>query len=226
MVAGAVMVAAAGSVGGCASAPPPPPPEPVLDVEQASLRAIGATQLEAPARIIFDWEAREPGRRFRGRGVARVEPRYRARLDLFRESLETVARAALVEGELRVAQDVSEDILPPPRLLWAAIGVVRPGTGYALLGAERLEEGGVRIRYGYPGDEELRYTVQGDRLRRVALLRGDDVVETVELDVDPASRFPSSAVYRHLGDFRELRIERDSVELVEPFPPDIWSPGR
>lgn len=223
---GAVATVVAVGVAGCASAPPAAPPEPVVDVEQASLRAVSATQLEAPARIIFDWQSQEPGRRFEGRGVARVEPRYHARLDLFRESLETVVRAALVEGDLRMAADVSDDILPPPRLLWAAIGVVRPGTGYALLGAERVDDDGLTIRYGYPGDEELRYTLEGQRLRRVELLRGSDVVETVELEVDPESRFPRSAVYRHLADFRELRLERDSLELVEPFPPDIWNPGR
>lgn len=223
----AAFAAAVGGLSGCSSPPLPPPPGPELDIEQTSLRAITATRLRAPARIIFDWQAREgTGRRFEGRGVARVEPRYNARLDLFREpNLETVARAALVEGELRVAADVSEDILPPPRLLWAALGVVRPGTGYALLGAEQVDEGGLRIRYGYMGDEELRYTLVGERLRRVELLRGDDVVETVELEVDPDGGFPTSAVYRHLADFRELRIERDSVELVEPFPPDIWNPG-
>lgn len=209
---------------GCGSPPPPPPPP--IDAGQAALRAERTTVLREPARVIFDWSAQEPGARFQGRGVARLEPTYKARLDLFLPGGETIARAALVDDDLRIPPGVPDGLIPPARLLWGAVGVVRPGSGSALLGARSVEGGRIQLRYGFPGGEEIRYLLRGGALERVELLRGEDVVETVELSLDEASRYPREAVYRNLPDFRELRITRDSWEPVEGFPADIWDPGR
>ena len=52
-------------------------------VRELETEAVRATAPSAPLHILFDWTAREPDARFTGRGVARVEPPYRARLDLF-----------------------------------------------------------------------------------------------------------------------------------------------
>lgn len=176
--------------------------------------------------MLFDWNLSEQGVRASGRGVARVEPPYRARLDLFMGNGETVARAALVDDDLRVPPGVPEGIIPPPRLLWASLGVFRPGGGAFLLGAEGRREEAVSLRYGFDGGEELRYRIVGDRIVEAELLSGGHAVHQVTLSAEAEDRYPREATYRNLAAFRELRLVRRSVENVEPYPPDIWFPVR
>jgi hypothetical protein len=208
------------------SAAPPPAPAPPLDVEQVATTARTLTSLDQPTRILFEWSMSEQGGRFGGRGVARIEPPYRARLDLFLPSGETIARAALVGDDLRIPAGVPDGIIPPSHLLWGVLGVFRPGNGAALLGAEDRGEEGIQMRYGYEGGKEIRYLLRGRRVHEVELLQGGHAVQRVSLELEPEARYPAEAVYRDLGAFRELRITRESVENVEPYPPDIFDPGR
>jgi hypothetical protein len=39
-----------------------------------------------------------------------------------------------------------------------------------------------------------------------------------------SDRYPVEATYRNMADFRELTLERDSLQVVEPFDPEIWDP--
>lgn len=217
-------VASVASVAACSS-PPPPPPAPPLDAGEISTSARVTSQLDQPARILFEWSMTERDGRFNGRGVARIEPPYRARLDLFLPGGETVARAALVDDDLRQPADVPEGMIPPPHLLWGVLGVFRPGAGAALLGAEEDGSGGVVLRYGYGEGREIRYRLRGRWLQEAELLEGGRAFHRVTLELDPGSRYPEEAVYRDLAGFRELRIRRESVTHVEPYPPDIWNPG-
>lgn len=210
---------------GCSS-PPPPPPAPPLDAREIATSAQAESTLDQPTRILFDWNMTEQDGRFRGRGVARIEPPYRARLDLFLPGGETIARAALVNDDLRMPADVPEGLIPPAHLLWAVLGVFRPGAGAGLLGAEEQDGGGVLMRYGYDGGREIHYLLRGRRIQRVEVLEGGDVVHRVTVELDPGSRYPREAVHRDLAGFRELRITRESVTQVEPYPPDIWNPTR
>jgi hypothetical protein len=219
-----VAVAAALALAGCGGAPPPEPAPP-LDAGGTASGTRVATRLQDPARILFDWSSRERDARFSGRGVARVEPPYRARLDLFLGNGETVARAALVDDDLRIPPSIPSEILPPRHLLWSALGVFRPGSGSALLGGEAQDDGTTLLRYGFVGGEELRYRLRGRRIQEVELLREGTVVERLELGWDETGSFPAEAVYRDLVGFVELRLTRTSVDRVERYPPDIWTPG-
>lgn len=212
---------------GAAGCAPPPPAvvEPAVDAEQLALALEDRTSLQEPLRIVFDWNLNEAGVRMGGRGVARVEPPYHARLDLFLGNGETAIRAALVDGEYRLPPGAPEDLLPPANLMWGVLGVFRPEYGIEMMGAERLEGGALRLRYRYPDGSLIHYRVVDGRVRLMERLEGDHVVERVELEVDSASRYPLEAVYRDLSAFRELRLRRASVERVEPFPPDIWDPA-
>jgi hypothetical protein len=49
-------------------------------------------------------------------------------------------------------------------------------------------------------------------------------VQRVELAPEGGDRYPVEATYRNVADFRELRLERRSLEVVGPFDPDIWDP--
>lgn len=197
---------------------------PVPDPQSAATRLEGETSLGEPLRIRFEWQLNEGGQRVRGQGVARVEPPYRARLDLFLDNGETVISAAMVDGELRLPPGSSNDILPPPDLLWGALGVFRPHAGTELLGAERLEGDATRFRYGYADGTELHYEVIAGALRTLEVIERGRVVQRVELAPEEGDRYPVEATYRNLAAFRELRLARESLQVVAPFDEDIWDP--
>lgn len=184
------------------------------------------TRLEEPVRIMFEWSLNEQGTRVSGSGVARIEPPFRARLDLFMNDGTTIARAALVNDDLRIPAGVPEGIIPPPHLLWTALGVFRPGSSAAFLGAQAGSDGDVRLRYTYADGRELRYRVADGRIQEAELLEGGRVIQRVALMPDEEGRYPDEATYRNLEAYRELRLAKRSVEGVEPYPPDIWFPIR
>ncbi|MEQ9397719.1 MAG: hypothetical protein RJQ04_00990 [Longimicrobiales bacterium] len=220
-------ILALGALAAVSACTPPPPAvvAPAVDPEQLALALEDRTSLDQPTRILFEWQMNEAGVRARGRGVARIEPPYRARLDLFMGSGETAARAALVDGDLRLAPGARRELLPPPDLLWGVLGVFRPEFGIELMGADRLEGGQHQLRYRYADGTELHFRVDEGRVRTMELRRGGHAVERVELELAEGERFPVEATYRNLADFRELRITRASVDVVEPYPPDIWDPS-
>jgi hypothetical protein len=197
---------------------------PIADAEGAATQIRGETSLSEPLRIVFAWQLNEGGQRVRGRGVARVEPPYKARLDLFLHNGETVISAAMVEGDLRLPEGAPHDILPPPDLMWGALGVFRPHAGTHLLGADRLEGDATRLRYGYEDGKELHYEVVGASVRSLEVLDRGQVVQRVRLEPVAGDRYPVEATYRNMADFRELRLERESLQVVEPFDSEIWDP--
>lgn len=199
-----------------------PTPVPIFDAARVALRLESVTRVERPARILFSWSMNDRDARFQGRGVARVEPPFKARLDLFSGNGETVARAALVDDDLRLPHGTPDGIIPPAELLWGTLGVFRPGAETTLLGAENLGEGRVRLRYQRPDGLVVRYTVKGDGVEEVERIRQGQTVERVTLEQESAGHYPTEATYRNLAAFRELRLSRDRAALVKPYPPDIW----
>ena len=198
---------------------------PTADAAGLADRLVSGTALDAPLRVLFAWSLNESGVRMHGRGVARVEPPYRARLDLFYNG-ETIVRAALVDGELRLPPEAPEGILPPPDLMWGVLGVFRPEAGIELVGADDLTDGSVRLRYRYGDGRLLSYRVVDGRIESMEILDGGHVVQRVEVASADGSRYPEEATYRNLADFRELKLTRDSLERVGPYPPEIWDPLR
>jgi hypothetical protein len=218
----AAVLALSGLVGACGGTRQVIIMGPPVDAGQVALRAEGVTALQEASRIVFSWSLSEQGVRVSGRGVARVEPAYKARLDLFLASGETAARAAMVGDDLRIPPGVPTDILPPSHLLWGTLGVFRPGMGIGLTGGDPLDEGGVRLTYQLPNGDEVRYSLDGSRhIREVEVRRSGTPIQRLTVSRDDGV-FPVEAVYRDLASFRELRLARESVEHVEPFPPDIW----
>lgn len=185
-----------------------------------------STRLEGPVRVVFTWSLDEPGLRVRGRGVARMQPPDRARLDLFSASGETVLRAAMVGDELRLPHGAQATLVPPPALFWSALGIFRPGGGSFLSGGEREGSEGVRLEYRIAGERELRYRLRNRTVERVELLQGGQVFEQLALAGGRPERFPRETVYRHLGEFRELKFTLETVDDVDDFPSDIWDPSR
>lgn len=174
--------------------------------------------------LIFGWTFSERGSTVEGRGVARLEPPDRVRLDLFTESGETAARAALVGSDLRVPPDVDDRLVPPPPLLWASLGVFHPGADAELLGGEELVDGPARLRYRTALGNEARFLYRDARLVGAEIADGGYVIEGVDLEWGEWEDIPATAVYRDVRAFRELRVTLRSRESEDSFDPDIWLP--
>ncbi len=220
---GLLAVFLAACVGGGSS----PPPGPGVDADQVALQQEERTRLEAPTRVLFGWTINEAGARFRGRGVARIEPPYRARLDLFLENGEPIVTAALVDDDLRLPVQAPEGLLPPAPLLWASLGVFRPGATAELLGGEAVGDEATRLRYRLPSGVELHYELARDRIQKAELLRSGEVEESMGLThTAEVEGLPSEATYRNIAAFRQLAVQAERVQFVEPYPPEIWTVGR
>jgi len=197
---------------------------PAVDAERLASSLEDRTSLDGPIRVMFAWSLNESGVRVKGRGVARIEPPYRARLDLFMGNGETVVSAALVDGDLRIPPGMPDGILPPPDLMWGVLGVFRPETGTELLGADRMDDGSLELRYRYPDGRVLTFQVMDERVRSMELSQDGHVVQRVALDLQDGNRYPEEATYRNLAAFRELKLTRETLEHVGPYPPDIFDP--
>ena len=197
---------------------------PAVNAQQTALRLEDHTRVVDPIRIVFDWELNEAGIRVNGRGVARIEPPYKARVDLFLGNGELVLKAALLGSTLILPPGSPRQILPPPDLFWGTLGVFRPDYGAELLGGDELGEDALRLRYRYEDGKELHYRIEGGSVRRLELLDSDHVVQWVEVELNADSEYPVQATYRNLVAFRELKITRDRLDRVESYPPDIWDP--
>ena len=214
----------------CATPPPQPPPQAPApartDLRTEALLIEYTTRVAQPSYIVFGWRAQEPDRRVEGTGVARVEPPYRARLDLFLDNGEVAAIAALVGDELRIPADLPTELVPPPALMWAVFGVFRPGAGAAMVRG-RLSQGTMELDYDLPTRERVRFRLSDRAIVKAERLEGGSVVETVSIsELEGETIYPGEATYRNLPDYRELRLTLQSVEHVDFFPPDIWYPNQ
>jgi hypothetical protein len=185
---------------------------------------MAATMPAGPVQITFDFRLREADLRFSGRGVARVQPPYRVRIDLFSNGGETLFKAALVGSDLRVPPGVPVSLAPPPALLWAALGVFRPDADLELAGGRALQDGGVSVRYGGGRGEDLRFQLMDGLLNRAEIFDEGHLIEEVDLELDPTTHDVLETVYRNRAMFVELTFTLESMENVETFSPDIWDP--
>jgi hypothetical protein len=184
--------------------------------------AVEATAPQRPLQVVFAWEAMEGDARFAGQGVARIQPEYRARLDLFGPRGDTYLSAALVDSDLRLPPGVPPVQIPPPPLLWAVLGVVAPPPGATLVGTR--EQTGRTELYYEVGGGILLYTLEGDTLRS-ARLEEPGRRRLVELTGSAAHGLPARAVYRDAAAGVELMLNLERADEAESFPPDIWRPG-
>lgn len=212
---------------GCRPSPRAWGPTPAeLDLDSLAQDALAGTMPESPVQITFDFRLREADLRFNGRGVARVEPPYRVRIDLFTGQGESLFRAALVGSDLRVPPGVPRELAPPPALLWAALGVFRPDAELRLLDGRGGTDGPVTLRYGGTADEDLRFQLAQGTLTRAEIHREGHLIEEVDLLLDEGSGTVVETVYRNRAYFVELTFSLKEIEMVDSFPSEIWNPGR
>jgi hypothetical protein len=204
------------ALAGCAAHAPPTTVDPATAAD-----AVAATQPDRPLRVVFEWRALEGEARFNGRGVARIEPPYRARLDLFGPRGDTYLSAALVDDQIRLPPGVQAVQIPPPALMWAVLGVVLPPAEAVLVGTRQDPER-AELHYELEGGT-LRYVLEGGLLRSV---RWDGAGRrmTVELRGQAGYGLPTQAVFRDQAAVTELMLNLESVDEVDAHSPDIWWP--
>ena len=190
---------------------------------EAAAEAVETTAPDRPLRVIFSWRAMERDARFDGTGAARIEDPYHARLDLFGPSGDGYLSAALVDHELRLPPGTQGVRMPPPAMMWAVFGAVAPPAGATLRGS-RQEAGRTELFYDVDGGL-LRYDLRGGRLAAAEYEKGGARMD-VRLEGQAEHGLPRRAVFRDWAGHTELELNLEQVDEVEPYPPDIWSPGR
>lgn len=191
--------------------------------EPAPLIAQQQVEATAPAQrlhVVFSWSLRDRDARFTGDGVARVQPPYRGRLDLFGPRGETYLEAAIDGESLRLPPGSPTDALPPAALLWAALGVLYPPDGATLV-ATSTDAGETFLEYAR-GDERWRFRLQDDMLRYAEWQDGASGRRTVEVEAGQGAAFPARTLYRDWLAFRELELTLETVEIVDAFSEDIF----
>ena len=209
-----------GSLGGSLGSPTP-----ILDPDQAVQEVRQHNPFPTTSRVLFQWNVREPDLRLDGRGVARLQHPDRARLDLFMDNNEAVLAATLVEDQLRAREGTRLEVVPSPALLWASLGVFRPGDGATLLGAEAFGDEVLRLRYRLTDGDELRYEFRSFLVTGVELRHDGDAVHRVSLSREGEGELPAEAIYRNLASFSQLTVTVETVEGVDSHPSDIWYVG-
>jgi hypothetical protein len=187
---------------------------------------IASTAPNKPLRITFDWSLQEREARFTGKGLARVQGPYHARLDLFGPRGEGYLSAALVDMEMRLPPGVKLGDLPipPPALYWSALGTFRPPEG-ATLKATKRDGNNVRLEYAA---QNATWTFQFENgvMRRAEVNDSKRGKQTVELTPGAALGLPKQAVYRDWPAFRQLTLTLDQANNVDSFTPETWTPGQ
>lgn len=205
-----------GTTWGCAGRGLPETVDP-----DVAVAAVERTAPDRPLQVVFDWTVMEGGARFSGSGAARIEPPYRARLDLFGPRGEGYLSAALVGSELRLPPGTGAVTLPPPAMMWAALGAILPPDDARLVGT-RAAEDRTELYYDVDGSR-LRYTLVDGRLRSAALEGGGRRM-AVELSGVVEPRLPRDAFYRDATARTELILRLERANEVESFPAEIWVP--
>jgi len=204
LVVGAAALAAAA---GCA-----PRLAPITGVP-APARLPRSTMMPGRWKIVFNWVLSDREMTGRGDGVARIATPDSARLDFFLAGGFGGGAAVLIGDSVQTpAGDLVRRLIPPPTLLWAALGRAAPP---ALADTVVRTEGAtLRADLGQP--VQWRLTYRGDTLVRAERVEKGRVAEWVE-------RTDSTHVhYRNEGARRSLQLTITRVEPVAEFDASIW----
>lgn len=219
-----LLTALVAACAGRAAAPVPGNgPGPASIDTAAATTAASENRLDGPVRVVFDWSLQEREGRFSGQGVTRVAPPDRARLDLFGPRGEGYLSAAFIGGEVLLPRNVQSAPLPPPELLWSALGVFQPPPGATLVATRNAAP---RLTLEYTAaDQRWRYDFENGTLRSVEWTAPGNNRRTVVLEGSSDHGLPARAVYRDWPAFVELRMNLKEASSVDGFPPDTWRVG-
>lgn len=173
--------------------------------------------VELPAghrQMTFQWEYTEPEMVIRGDGVARSASPDSVRLDLFLAGGFGGGRAFLIGDTLDApGGDFVRRYLPPPPLLWAALGRLRVPN--AADTTARVD--GKTIRADIGRNPQWRASIVDRQLVRLERIDDGRLREWVE------RRQSGTIVYKHETSQRSLTIRITRTEDSAPFDDALWS---
>jgi hypothetical protein len=165
-------------------------------------------------KIVFNWEFEDHEMNGRGDGVARIAAPDSVRLDFFLGGGFGGGSAVLIGDSLQIpgGPDLIRRLVPPPTLLWAALGrVALPNLPDTVI---RVEGSTVRADIGRPVTWRLSF--RGDTLTRAEHVDAGRVVEWME-------RTDSAHVqYRNESARRSLKLTITRTDVVPEFDASIW----
>lgn len=164
-------------------------------------------------KIVFNWELRDRDLDTRGEGAARVAAPDSARLDFFLGGGISGGAAVLIRDSIQTpGGDIVRRLVPPPTLLWAALGrVALPNLPDTVI---RIEGETLRADIGRP--VAWRLSFHGDSLYRVERVDGGRVAEWIDRSN------PSQIRYRDERARRSLQLTVTRTEEVPEFDASIW----
>jgi hypothetical protein len=165
-------------------------------------------------KIVFDWELEDLDFRGRGEGAARIAAPDSARLDFYFGG-SGAGGVILIGDSVKTppgSPDLARRLIPPPTLLWAALGRVSfPNLPDTVI---RVDGATVRADIGHPA--AWRFTFHGDTLYRAERVASGRVAEWVE------RRDSAHIEYRNTGARRSLRITMTRTDDDPGFDASIW----
>jgi hypothetical protein len=198
-----------------------PRARPLVGVETSS--AIPRTPLPAvPQLYRFDWTYEDDTFDVKGDGVVRTGPPERARLDLFIANGYGNGMAILEGDSLFVPGiDMIRRFLPPPPLLWAALGRVALPAGRDTI--VRLDGDTLRADISGTATDRRTWRVHftGSALVRIERIEAGRVVEWAERVPEGDGRLRLR--YVHTGGRRSLNLAVSEILTIEEgFDDAIW----
>ena len=202
----------------CASAPAQQaagaPADPAI-----AAAAVAATMPQRRLQIVFEWTMTDRDARFSGRGTMRIDTGYRARLDLFGPRGETLAATILTDAQMRSVPPLAGAMLPPPAMMWAALGIFRAPEDADLMRAS-ISGGTTQLEYAR-GAIRWQFSIADGLLRSMEWTNGS-ARRTVQLTGTSSLGMPAEASFRDWTEFRQLTLKVTDVEEKASFEPDVW----
>lgn len=164
-------------------------------------------------RVVFRWDYEENALITHGEGAIRMASPDSARVDLFLNGGIAVGRAVLLGDNLRATNQAQvERFLPPPPMMWAALGRLAipslPDTVVTVEGET------VHADIGRP--VAWRVTIRGNRLMQLARVNGGRIVELVTRD-------EGGRLLYEVPGRRKLWLGITRDEGVPAFDASIWA---
>ncbi|MBX6333386.1 MAG: hypothetical protein IRY91_16180 [Gemmatimonadaceae bacterium] len=170
-------------------------------------------------QLTFRWSYADPDLQARGEGAARVAPPDSVRLDLFLGNGVSGGRAILIGDSLETPDgDRVRSYLPPVPLLWAALG--RLHVAPAPDTVARVDGDTLRVEIGH--NPVWRAAFVHDELRRVDLIEGGRIRQSLTLDAGAPRGQAGHIQYTHTGARRKLELTIVRVDTVSGFDAAIW----
>lgn len=221
-------IAACACLAGCRPRLAPLVPEPVAPAERDS--AVAWTRGSVPARqtaIRFRWKYQDDQKRWGGRGQARIAPPDSLRFD-YVGPLGLGAGAAAIVADSAIWADPEKNfrsLVPAVRMLWAALGIVRPPALDAAVFSRRGEsaDSSVRIwRFGQ-GEDTLDYreTTRGTRVLEAEWRRQGKVQARSRTEFD-LHLLPVRARIDFPEGAARFELTVVSVDTAAALDPAIW----